>query len=458
MERYFIFPLNTLSIKIKFLKVVERKATLKISMRLIAFLLLLGGGIIALAYVPQQKDFYQIIIFYSIAFIGYLGIIKWCKNDLSIAQWLVIATLLRLCLLFSFPNLSDDIYRFIWDGNLIHQFHNPYSLLPSEVVGVAGNTPELFGLLNSPEYYTVYPPVSQVIYWISSWGDISYTSSALIIKLCILGAEIGSFFFFILILRLIDLQAHRFLLYALNPLILIEVMGNVHFEGIMLFFLLASIYYAIQKKTILSGVFLALGTATKLLPLLFFPFIWTFSGYSKRLFFSFGVGCIVLFSPLLLGVEFSNFATSIDLYFGKFEFNGGIYYLLRYVGNLLSGYNLIRYIGPLMAIITIGLIIKLWKVQQHYNTSQLLLYSFMSISSYYLLSTTVHPWYLCLPLALSLFTPYRFIILWTGLIMLSYIHYSYDPYRENLWVAFLEYGLVLGYLLYECKTKKAIPN
>jgi len=427
-------------------------------LRLFFFLLALGGGLLSLAYLPQQNNFTEIILYYSLAFVGYISILLYCKEDLSITHWIIVAIALRIGMLFSFPNLSDDIYRFIWDGNIIHNLQNPYSLLPTEVKGVADNTPELFGLLNSPAYYSVYPPVSQLIYWLASFGNMSYATSALIIKICLLLAEIGSFILLIRILKLAHLKAQRFLIYALNPLIIIEVIGNVHFEGMMLFFLLASIYAVISNKTSASALLLALGVATKLLPLMFFPFIWKFAKHSKKLFLVFGVSCIVLFLPVLLGVEIANFAESVDLYFGKFEFNGGIYYVLRYLGELLSGYNLIRYIGPLMALATVGLMFKLWKSQESGNIQQLLVFSFFSITCYYLLSTTVHPWYLCLPLALSLFTRYRFLILWTGLIMLSYIHYSYDPYRENMWIAFIEYSLVIGLFYYEWKTKKVISN
>ena len=54
--------------------------------------------------------------------------------------------LMRLLLLFSFPALSDDIYRFIWDGRLLLNLTDPYKQLPSEYVtqGIDGLDQALF--------------------------------------------------------------------------------------------------------------------------------------------------------------------------------------------------------------------------------------------------------------------------------------------------------------------------
>ena len=85
-----------------------------------------------------------------------------------------------MILLFAFPNLSDDIYRFVWDGNLIGLNINPYGSMPSELVGQnnPGLSMDLYAQMNSPDYYTIYPPVTQLIFYISTWfsGNIFYSS------------------------------------------------------------------------------------------------------------------------------------------------------------------------------------------------------------------------------------------------------------------------------------------
>ncbi|MEK7255452.1 MAG: hypothetical protein AAB316_11950, partial [Bacteroidota bacterium] len=68
-------------------------------------------------------------------------------------------------------------------------------------------------------------------------------------------------------------------------------------------------------------------------------------------------------------------------------------------------------------------------------------------------TTTLHPWYLALPVLLCIFTRWRFPIVWSGMIFLTYVNYSYSPYRENLCVVALEYAVVAGWLIFEWRQK-----
>ena len=72
-----------------------------------------------------------------------------------------------------------------------------------------------------------------------------------------------------------------------------------------------------------------------------------------------------------------------------------------------------------------------------------------AISLYFLCATTVHPWYAAMPLAISVFTRFNYIALWTCVLPMTYIHYSYPTPTENYWVIGLEYLLVIGFFIYE---------
>lgn len=81
-----------------------------------------------------------------------------------------------------------------------------------------------------------------------------------------------------------------------------------------------------------------------------------------------------------------------------------------------------------------------------------------SISFYLLLATTVHPWYLITPLTVCLFTKYRFPIVWSATVMLSYSAYGENGVAENPWLIALEYLTVAGFALWEIGWRKVKPQ
>ena len=275
-------------------------------------------------------------------------------------------------------------------------------------------------------------------------------------KALVIGLEIGSVFLIRRLLKSYGLPAGNVLLYALNPLIVIEISGNLHFEGPMIFFLLLALWWLQRRQTAWSAVAMAFSIASKLLPLLFLPLLIRYLGWKKslRYFLITGAVLLLLFLPLLNGSFIANFGDSLDLYFRKFEFNASIYYLLRWLGFQLYGYNLIAGFGPALGLVVFGSI--LWLAFRYPTSDRELPGRMLAAITIYLLgATTVHPWYVSLPVVLCLFTHFRYPILWSALIGATYINYSYAQYSENLWIVGLEYTLTGLLFLWEWKARPA---
>lgn len=419
---------------------------------------------VGLGFFVQQSDFVPIIAQFEIFFSLYILIFLYTNKKSEIAFFIGVSIFLRFILLFALPNLSDDVYRFIWDGRLLINGHNPFDFLPSYYIEnnieTAGINEALFSKLNSPEYFTIYPPVAQGVFAFACWlFPNSIIGSTITMKVFLFLCEVGSLFFIKKLLDHFQFPAKNILLYALNPLIIIELCGNLHFEAAMIFFLLAAVFFLVKNKLTFSAFSMALSIASKLLPLMFLPFLIKRLGWKKSLQYFTIVGFVIvlLFAPLISGAFFNNFGASLDLYFQKFEFNASIYYAFRWVGYQVVGYNWIQSAGPAFAIIVLLGILTTGFLENNFDWKNLFEKMLFAICLYLAFATIVHPWYVSLPIVLCLFTRFRFPILWSGLVFLTYINYSYGEYFENLWIVGLEYVLVFSFLIYELtKTYSAL--
>src|SRR5690606_35661662 len=202
--------------------------------------------------------------------------------------------------MFSLPQWSDDYARFLWDGQLVAEGHNPYTLTPTEAKNRLDFQSEtfmerLFPVLNSPDYHSVYPPTNQLVFVAASFlsdGDI--LQGVIVIRLILLVFELLAFYLIFLLLRLFHQPEKKLLLYALNPLVIMEITGNLHFEGMMLVMILAGVYFLYKSKFVHSGGFLAAAVAVKLSPLLLFPAFLNRIPKKARLRYLFAVAFVLL--------------------------------------------------------------------------------------------------------------------------------------------------------------------
>ncbi|QNF35360.1 DUF2029 domain-containing protein [Adhaeribacter swui] len=436
---------------------MERKTG--ISFYLWAFLAVVAY--LGLGYLTQRTQFWQVAGWFALAFVAYY---KLCRGSYSVKILLLTAVICRLLFLFAWPALSDDYFRFIWDGRLGLAGINPFEQLPSYYVSaptkITGITPALFHRLNSPEYFSVYPPVCQFIFTAAAWLFPSKGGMVVFMRFVILLAELGNMWLLIKLLQKFKKSGNNVIWYALNPLVIVELTGNLHFEALVLFFLLSSLYLLTQQKMIGAGVLFSLAIGVKLLPLLVMPVLLARLGWRKFLVFGTVVSLtlVLLFLPYASEQLFRNLGESLNLYFQKFEFNASMYYLLRWLGFQLVGYNSIAIIGPFLSLLTCILVVILAYKSRKLSKGQIPIILLLAFSVYFFLATTVHPWYLTTLVALAVLTNYRFPVVWSGLAVLSYATYQTSAYHENLVLVAIEYCLVFGFLLFELQKHKFLKK
>lgn len=434
-----------------------------------------AGLTIFLGYGVTRADFGAFITVYGLFFALYLRLASHLKDqpETTLRWYIGLGIALRICLLFSLPQLSDDYYRFLWDGRLtmagIHPFAHPPDYFMAQQTLPPGIDAELFSRLNSPQYFSVYPPVCQAVFALAALPDgQSWWSNVLIMKLFLLVCELGTLW--LLSRRNIrDGAAQQYfpaLLYALNPLVLLEIMGNCHFEGAMIFFLLAGWQALRRDKIMPAAIWWALATASKLLPLMLLPIVWAWLGARKGLIFIavFGAASLLLFAPLLAVLP--NILESLDLYFRQFQFNASVYYILRGAGFWWKGYDIGETLGPFLGLMTLtGILLLAWRTRDRVALPGgwigLRPVGFeaaivVALSLHLFFSATVHPWYITVPFAAGLLGGAHFPLVWTGLAALSYSHYAAGGFEENYWLIALEYG-VLWWLVYREYRRYSFP-
>jgi len=431
---------------------MNRQSAVQIS----AFTLLSLFGYIWLGYGTIRTDFVQLVLLFG--FLSSLYMLALYRKVFNVGFPIVIgsAMLLRISLMFMTPNLTDDYFRYIWDGLLFTHGYNPYLIMPSEFIHsphtVTSITSSLYAGLNSPDYYTIYPPVCQFIFGLSAvlaGGNI--VGNIIIIRLVIILAEFGVIFLSHRLASKLSVSPQLIALYAFNPLVIIELTGNLHLEAVMLLFLVLAIYLLVLGKQVYAAVSFGLAVGVKLLPLIFLPLLIKRLGLAKSMIFYIIVGAtfVVIFLPFYNVELIPNFVSSLRLYFQTFEFNASLYYLLRWIGYQITGYNIIAIVGIALAIVAFLFIIIIAVREKTVTWLSLFQGMLMCLTTYLLLATTVHPWYITSLILITLFTRYRYPILWSIATILSYAAYRTVPYSENLWFVAVEYVVVLSYMGYE---------
>ncbi len=416
-----------------------------------SLLILSLAGYVLIGYFIERSNFELLITVYSSLFLLNYLILKY-KRHYNFKVLLLSGILFRFCLIFSTPALSDDFYRFFWDGRIQQLGLNPFDFTPRQFLNQNSDAflSQLFPYLNSPDYFSVYPQLSQILFNIVSViGKDSLQTNLIVIKSMIFLSEIGTLYLLNTLVNKRKQDPSHLLIYLLNPLVIIELTGNIHLEAFMIFFFLLAVILFYRQQFIGSATALSLSIQTKLLPILVIPFLIKKIGIKKTI--GYGLACLLITAFISIGSinttdRISHIVESLNLYYGKFEFNGGIYLFFRTIGWAIMGYNPIGILSKLMILCTLAGILFVYL-----KDSDMLSGFFWVLIIYLGFAAIIHPWYLTPLIALSIFVRFRFILVWSALIPLSYISYRTLPYNENYWIIVLEYVVVIGYLLWETK-------
>jgi hypothetical protein len=428
--------------------------------------------------VRSEIEKYWVIIFpiYLVYFLIIISILKdKLPQNISPLWFILTGIIFRIVLIPSEPFLSDDIFRYLWDGKIVAAGINPYKFAPTDIHLLEYRDEIVYPNINFPGIATSYPPVSQFMFLLNNWLG----GSVLSWKLMLLTVEI---FLVLIILKLLPkfgLGQNRLLIYFFNPLLIIETYSSGHLEIIGVFFFWLAVYLFYKNFDWNSVIVIALSIMTKFIPLISgIPFL-------IKKFYRRTSLLILTCTLLLIPFMFSGIVPLPGLfsYLNRWEFNGGIYQLTTSLMKLLdvkeyqwmvqnlSGHLEIFYINHalyykvfVLFILVVVLIDQLNKLRatSRFRSINFIQRSFILTAVFLLLTPTLHPWYLIWIIPFLIFIPNWS---WIGLTLLIQISYFVlkdfaliSEWKESLWVLLAQYVPFYLVLIWEYLDRRRIKG
>jgi hypothetical protein len=239
-------------------------------------LFLLGGTLLVLYRAGQGASgvsgirfFMKVAFIQSAIYLLAAWIVSRARASSSIVLiTIVFAVIFRLSIIFAPPYLSDDIYRYIWDGRVQAAGINPYRYVPAAPELVQLRDDDIYPKINRREYaHTIYPPVAQLVFLLTT----RISETVVWMKLTMVIFELVTIWAIAQLLQLLGRPRQLLLLYAWHPLVVWEFAGSGHLDAIFICFM-ALAFLAWQKKSDFgAGFALACATLAKLFPIVLLP-------------------------------------------------------------------------------------------------------------------------------------------------------------------------------------------
>ncbi|MCW5981659.1 MAG: hypothetical protein KIT09_26480 [Bryobacteraceae bacterium] len=323
------------------------------------------------------------------------------------------AVVFRLSLWGLEPQLSDDAFRYRWEGKLQAAGGNPYQAAPADPEWSHLRDPT-FPRVSGSDLKASYGPLVELI----EWGMYHLVSprvedpfrQAFWFKLPAAlfdAALIGLLF---ALLRARGLPAERLVIYAWSPLPIVEFWATGHNDAVMLFFLVGGLWLAARDRWTPAFASLTLAGAAKLWPFLLFPLFVGWKRWRPLRWYQWLIA-IPIAGALALPY-WSDVGQNVRVatgFLGGWRNNDSIFGLLLWLAGdqYPAKYAAFAIVGAAVVVVTL----LRWPLEKAALTV---------IAVMLMVSANCHPWYLTWMLPLLAFSPQPALLLWTALAPLAY--------------------------------------
>jgi hypothetical protein len=340
------------------------------------------------------------------------------------------AVLFRALLLLVSPDLSDDLYRYLWDGRVLGSGINPYRFTPLAPELEALRDPN-WHLINNPGLPTIYPPLLVLLFTLSGWISHSVVGWKLV---CVL-FDLGVGFFLYRTLRNLGRSGLWTVLWLWHPLVMVEFAGNGHADVVGIFLVVVAFWLWSRARWLGAGTTLTLAGLVKFLPWIVLPALLPRLRW-KWLLLPLLVAAFYL--PFQLGGV--NALGSLSVFAAKWRSNDFLFGFLLGTGDpgeqeLLQA----KRIGAVLIVV-----VWVWLLLRRRSLPSIFAWS---VGAILLVSPVVHPWYVLWLLPAAVLLPHPAWWVWTLTVFLAYEPLSGfradGVWEESMAIKSLEYLPVL---------------
>jgi hypothetical protein len=366
----------------------------------------------------------------------------------------VFAIAFRAILVFSQPRLSDDMYRYIWDGRVQASLINPYIYPPDAPELAHLRDDVIWPLINRKSAVTVYPAGAELAFaaiW-RLWPDNVHWYQAVMAA-----GDLLAGLLLVPLLRALGRSPRTALIYLWSPLLIFETAHSAHIDGLVLPFLVGAWLARLKGRDALTGFLLGAATALKLYPVLLLPILWRLHDQTRRLRPVYSTPLAFLAAFLVPYLPYLSAGAGVAGYlpdYLKERFNPGLAY---FIGEWVKEAGGVSERAILILIIAaLGVVYLAFIMRPNADGESAIRRCIWPIGVFTLLTQNLFPWYMLwmLPL-LAVFLPARSrqnstypcgfqLDSWTGwwlfcgLIALSYTFFiRWRPVAWAAWIQFL---------------------
>jgi hypothetical protein len=311
----------------------------------------------------------------------------------------VVALAMRLAVIRVVPTLSDDLWRYLWDGRVLAHGLDPYAHAPADAALAWLRDALVHPRINHPELRTLYPPLAEAGFALVARVAPGVTG----MKCWIVLHDLA------LVAVLLHWAARRggsvmaVIAYAWNPLFVVEYAGSGHHDPTGMLWLVVALAW-LDSRPMLSAAAFSAAVLVKLVPLVALPFLFVrWPWRARALALVLGAAGLGVFLASARGP-----ASGLEAYSAHWRNNElAFHYLAAFLGDE-------RARGVIAGVLVLVTGLLLWRRTEAVAATRTALRTLL------LTGPVLHPWYLGWALAFEPLAPSWPWLVLSALALLNY--------------------------------------